>query len=268
MAEDRTLPALCELLDVMVDWLEAARIDHEGEQEALGAVRAFVALRNGATARRLDGACAAIHPPDAVSGARLELRRAILSVAGAACLATPTREQLAGVERSLIASAAEIGRTADVADPAREARVVLERARREGRKSNRYPEPGFARQLALGCLLAQYREMGRLSQAALCDLAARSGVKVPKGNLARLEAGVPWKDAPVDELVRLLGQHPLEFRERAVRAHDFAARLTRPIGVRSEDRWFAELVAVHGDSAARACVRFAAAAALASPVNG
>ena len=268
MAEDRTLPAFCELLDVMVDWLEAAKIDHEGEEEALAAVRAFVALRNGATARRLDGACAAVHPPEAVTGARRDLRRAILALAGAACLPSPTREQLAGVERALIAGATEVGRAAAVLDPAREARVVLERARREGRKTSRYPEPGFARQLALGCLLAQYREMGRLSQGALCDLAARSGVKVPKASLARLEAGVPWKGAPLDELVTLLGQHPQEFRERAVKAHDFAARLTRPIGVRSDERWFAELVAVHGDTAARACVRFAAAAALAAPLNG
>ena len=265
-AVDRSLAALCETLDVAVEWLTDAGIDHAGEEEALASVRAFIACCTPETARRVDDACAAIYPAEAVTGARRALRTSILAVAGAACLAAPTPEQLAQVERTLLRSVAEVGSAAGKTDPAREARVVLERARKAGRKASRYPEPGFARQLAIGCLLAQYREIGRLSQTALCDLAAKRGLRVPKAALARLEAGVPWKDAPLDEIVRLLGQNPLEFQERARRAHEFAEKLTRPIGVRSEERWFAELVAVHGDTAARACVRFAAAAALAVPV--
>ena len=262
MAEHRTLSAFCELIDVMVDWLETAKINHEGEQEALSAMRGFIALRNASTAQRLDAACGTVFPPESVSGPRQYLRVAILALAGVACLTTPTGEELAEVEQVLLAAAGEVGRAASISDPVKAARLTLERARRDGRKTTRYPEPGFARQLAMGCLLAQYREMSRLSQAAFCELAHSHGIRLQKSNLARLESGCAWKDAPVDQLAKLLGQHPEEFHQRAGRAHDFAARLTRPMGVVSDERWFAELVAVHGDAAARACVRFAAAAAL------
>lgn len=274
VAVDRTLASLCEVLDLYVEWLDHASVDLSAEAEALAALRAFIASRTPATAARVDAACGPIYPAESVPAPRRELRRALFAVAGAACARQPLApEQVQHVERVLLALAPALGAAGSVREPGREARVALERGRREGRRDTRYPEPGFARQLAVGALLAQYRDLGRVSQAALCDLAAQRGLKVSKANLARLEAGVAWKAAPVDDLAQILGVEPGEFYARADRAHEMAAKLSRPLlGAGMDDevesRWFAALVATYGDAAARACVRFAAAGAVKARLPG
>ena len=272
MAADRTLASLCEVLDLYVEWLDHAHVDLSAEADAIAALRAFIASRTTATAARVDATCGAIFPAAVAPAPRRELREALFAVAGAACAPQPLApEQVQHVERVLLALAPALGAAGGVREPGREARVALERGRREGRRDTRYPEPGFARQLAAGALLAQYRDLGRVSQAALCDLAAQRGLKVSKQNLARLEAGVPWKAAPVDDLARLLGVDPAEFHARAARAHEMAAKLSQPLlgaGPDEDPRWFAALVATYGDAAARACVRFAAAGAVKARLPG
>lgn len=267
MAADRTLASLCEVLDLYVEWLD--HVDLGIEADAITALRAFIASRTSDTAARVDATCGAIFPATAAPTPRRELREALFAVAGAACAPQPLApEQVQHVERVLLALAPALGAAGGVREPGREARVALERGRREGRRDTRYPEPGFARQLAAGALLAQYRDLGRVSQAALCDLAGQRGLKVSKQNLARLEAGVPWKAAPVDALARVLGVEPAEFHARAARAHEMAAKLSQPLLGAEDPRWFASLVATYGDAAARACVRFAAAGAVKARLPG
>lgn len=253
----------------MVEWFDQGQEAHHTEDGALQALRAFYAFRSQSTAHGLDRACAAIYPAHAgQSEAHRALRRAILAVAGAACLPTLTPEQRQELDRRLLSEAAMVGAGVGVPDADRRARVALEKARKGGRGVTRYPEPGFARLLARGSLLAQHRDLARMTPDALCAAAVARGQRVTRAQLARLEAGQPWREAPVELLVTLLGQEPSHFERRATVTHDTARDLAHKVlGVAATPRWFAELVAVHGDHAARACLRFAAAVAAVRPMG-
>lgn len=260
----RTLSAFCEVLDTMVGWLDAAEVEHNGELAALSALRLSIAVPSDSTVSATNTACSAIYPAEAVVGPRRDLRGAILLLALAA-LTPPTKEQLDICQRMMLAYAANVGIAVGVKDAARLARLALDRGQAEGRQASRFPEPGFARSLALGCVIAHLREQGKLSAVDLCRLAGERGCRMTVRNLGRLEGGNAWKDAPVDELAACFGQSPAELRARATAAHDLALKIMGTFGIAPSERWFAEVVALYGEKAARSAISLAAVGAVKLP---
>lgn len=259
----RDLAAFCELLDTMAEWCEQSTEGAslvESCREALSAVRVAVALRTDETAARVNDACATIADEKA-RGLKREFLGALFLVARGAIDVSPTPAQINAAERLLLTHATNAGTMLGVKDAAREARMAIDRGRTSGRKADRYPEPGFAQQLALGALLAQYRELGRMSPDALCTLASSKGVKITRASLARMEGGTASKEAPLDAVVVCLGHDPKQFRARAAHCHNLARELAKKVSGTDSERWFGEFVAIYGDRGARSTLSLAACAA-------
>lgn len=264
MAITRTLLGFVEVLDTMVEWYERANETSEPVRRALDAVRVAASVPTVATCAALDAPMTAATDANA-DGARGELLCALVLVAStvvneAAGRATPST--FAAAERLLLTHAATLGRLLGVKEAGREARLALDRGLAEGRRADRFPEPGFARELARGALLAQYRDFGRLSQDDLVRLATSRSVKVTKALVARIEGGTASKGAPVDALFACFDLTPSETRRRAEMAHDLAREMAcRVAGGEINERWFAEFVALFGEAKARAVVTVAACGA-------
>lgn len=264
MSAPRTLLGFVEVLDTMVEWYERSAEPSEVVRRALDAVRVAASVPTAATCAALEAPMVAAADPRA-DGARGELLCALVLVATtvvreAAVGATP--EHYAGAERVLLTHAANLGKLLGVKDAGKEARLALDRGRAEGRRADRFPEPGFARELARGALLAQYRDFGRLSQDDLVRLATSRGMKVTKALVARIEGGTAAKTAPVDALFACFELSPDETRRRAEVTHDLAREMAcRVAGSDVSDRWFAEFVALFGEAKARAVVTVAACGA-------
>lgn len=261
MANDLT--AFCEVLDTMVEWCEQTPEGSslvEASRDALSAVRTAVTLRTDDTVKRVNESCGRIADASA-TGMRREFLCALFLVARGAVEPSRTASDVGAAERVLLTHAANLGTLLSVSDAARQARLALDRGRTSGRKPERYPEPGFARQLALGALVAQYRERGRLSPEALCALASSRGIKLTRVALSRIENGTASKDAPIDAIAACLGHDPKLFRLRAERSHDLARELAKRVSGEDSERWFGDFVAVHGDRGARSTLTLAACAA-------
>lgn len=269
---EREIAGFCEVIDLMVSWIQDAEILHTDEAAALQATRTFVAFASRDTAEAQERACAQIYPADlGLTPELVELRRAILIVAGAAVYranaAAVSDEIFGGWERLLLTHATHVGTLLHVNDPARLARVALHKAKNAGHKPSRFPEPEFARQLAVGVVLAQYRRLRKLSQKALCDLVVARGTRLTVARLARLEAGQTWKDAPWMRIAECVGVTHHELQRRGAAAHAFAQEIARRLPVTNLERWFAETVAVDGEDAARACLLVGAVAAVRLPAE-
>lgn len=257
----RDLSAFCEVLDTVVEWFEQRGESIDGVRDALDAVRVAVSVPTPSTREAIRLACQRVSDPDA-TGARRELLCALMLVAQGAVQITLQPADVTAAERLLLTHATNAGRALGVPDAAKTARLALDRGRAEGRRADRFPEPGFVPQLALGSLLAQYRDLGRLSQEDLVKRAASRGVRISKAQLARIEGGTAARDAPLDALFECVGQDAIEARLRAERAHDLARDLSLKVsGGEPSERWFAESVALFGERVARAAVTLATGAA-------
>lgn len=258
----RDLSAFCEVIDTLVEWFEQRGESIEGVRDALDAVRIAVSVPTPSTRAAVQLACERVGDP-AATGARRELLCALMLVAQGAVQITLQPADVTAAERLLLTHATNAGRALGVSDAAKVARLAMERGRAEGRRADRFPEPGFVPQLALGSLLAQYRDLGRMSQDDLVKRAIARGVKVTRAQLARIEGGTAARDAPLDALFECMGQNAIEARLRAERAHDLARDLLLKVtgATESSERWFAEAVALSGERSARAAVTLAAGAA-------
>lgn len=257
----RDLSAFCEVLDTVVEWAEQRGESIDGVRDALNAVRVGVSVPTPFTREAIRLACRRVSDPDA-TGARRELLCALMLVAQGAVQITLQPSDVSAAERLLLTHATNAGRALGVPDAAKTARLALDRGRAEGRRADRFPEPGFVPQLALGSLLAQYRDLGRMSQDDLVARAASRGVKITRAQLARIEGGTAARGAPLDALFECMGHDAVEARLRAERAHDLARDLALKVsGGQPSERWFAEAVALFGERVARAAVTLAAGAA-------
>ena len=111
-------------------------------------------------------------------------------------------------------------------------------------------------------VVAHCRRVGKVSPQTLCQIVTATGTNLTPPRLARLEAGHAWKDAPWEKIATALGRSPGEIQARARAAHNFAQEFARRLGVTDTERWFAEMVAVDGEEAARSCLLVGVAAAL------
>lgn len=260
----RDLNAFCEVLDTVVEWVDGADnpdMMSDALREAISAVRTAVTLRTPETVARLDEACRLASDP-AATGVKRELLCAVFLVSRGALQTSPlSAKDLGEAERLILTHAANAGGLLGISDAAKQARIALDGGRTSGRKPSRFPEPGFARQLAIGCLIAQYRDLGRLSQPDLVRLATSKGVKITKAQLARVEGGTAAANAPVDALIICLKHDPAEFRIRGDKTLELAREIARRVsGAKDSERWFAEFVSVFGERGARACLTVAACA--------
>ena len=138
-------------------------------------------------------------------------------------------------------------------------------------KPGKFPDATFARQLALGQVFARYREMSKFSQQDLClrvNAQSDGRITITPGQLAKLEAGIAWRDAPLDAIAQALGQTRDAIAARGEAAHTFAANLAVFMGIESRDDWFREMVSIDGENVARAVVMSAASVALRRNVGG
>lgn len=268
MTKPRDLSAFCEVLDTMFEWCDAAPAEAitglGGMRVAANAVRSAIAHRSAESIATLNNSCSAAEDPGA-TGARQHILSAVFLVARGAMLDVPAgQDELAKAERLLLSHAVELGKILGVEDSGRIARLALDRGRSEGRRNDRFPEPGFARALIIGSLIVLYREIGRMTRADIVRSASGRGVKLTEALLARVEGGTASRGAPVDEIVRCLGQTPSEFHRRAEHAHGLATAIAATAAGKPTDphRWFAETVSVYGERTARACVDVAVGASV------
>jgi len=267
---NRRLAAFCEVLDVMAEWMEAAGGYGPVEREALAATRSCIASGVPRAAERAYAAWLALDathrgsPSPPPTG---DFREALLLVCRGSISAPAevTAATLNQAERILLTHAANVGAAAGVRDAGRAARVALEGGLRDGRKTSRFPEPGFARQAALGACLRLARSHARMDPAAVCAQAGRRGVRIAPAALTRYENGHHGRDAPTDVLAECVGLRGAELRARAELAHRMAQELAARHGVSDRERWFAEVVAVDDEDTARSYLAVCAAAAARVP---
>lgn len=266
----REVEAMCALIDAVTDWCDARGIDHRAEDKLLDAVRIFCASGavDGSPAHReMDAAVVSIWPPsNAPTPVQVDLRCMLLIVPG---IVVETRkqgggtvEQVRAAERALLTHASRIGAAIGHPDPDGEARRALDAGRTQGRGGERFPEPGFARQLALGAVVSHLRAQARFEPADLCRAVSARGTALSTQQLGRLEAGGMWAKAPLDSIAAVFGITRRNLEDWAAGAHTLAAQLAGHSGAGTGERWFADTVAVDGRVAAEAWVKAASAAAV------
>lgn len=269
---------LCAALRAFARWVDAPAVD--AEVRAVDAVDAFCAEPSRERWSALEAAVLAVLPPEAGTGHAVLLRRGVNVLATAAydarrwavagAPASQVAQRWSDAGRDLLALGVMLAGATGRRDPPRAARVAMEDAARGPRPATRFPEPGFARLLAQGLVLAQRRELAKLTPAALATAATAPGIEVTRAQVQRVEAGLQWQPTLLLALARALSLEPEDLEHRAGLAHDTAQSVASSVlGIEAGPRWFAELVAVCGEEAARAVVRVAAArAALDQPAAG
>jgi len=266
----REVEAMCALIDTVMDWIDARMIDHSTEDRMLGAVRIFCASGgvDGSSAHRaMDDAARTIYPPDAApTPVQVDLRCMLLIVPGLVMNARKagggTVDEVRAAERGLLTHASRIGAVVGHADADGDARRALEAGRAQGRGGERFPEPGFARQLALGAVIANLRAQAHFSPADLCRAVSARGTTMTVAQLSRLEAGHGWAKAPLDSIAAVFSTTRRNLEDWGAGAHALASQLAAHSQLGTGERWFADTVAVVGERAARAAVDFASAAAV------
>ena len=280
-AADRALNGMCSIIYLMLQWVERANIPCDDERDAFQASRVLILRRDVSMIERQKAACTRIYPAhDAERAEVRELRSAVLTlVPGIYALdskapAKDIRRDHAERERLILTYACNLGALLKIQDAARQARMAATEGKpwSEGEsKPGKFPDATFARQLVLGQVFARYREMSKLSQQDLClrvNAQSEGRIKVTPGQLAKLEAGIAWRDAPLDAIAEALGQTREAIEARAVAAHTFAVNLAAFMGIESRDDWFREMVSIDGENVARAVVMSAASVALRRNVGG
>lgn len=266
----REVEAMCALIDAVTDWCDARGLDHRAEDRLLDAVRIFCAsgaVSGSAAHVAMDAAVMSIYPPaNAPTPVQVDLRCMLLIVPGLVVEARKngggTVEGVRAAERALLTHASRIGSAIGHPDPDGEARRALDAGRAQGRGAERFPEPGFARQLALGAVIAHLRAQARFEPADLCRAVTARGTPLSTHQLGRLEAGNTWAKAPLDSIATVFGITRRNVEEWAAGAHALAAQLAGHSGAGTGERWFADTVAVDGRGAATAWIIAAAAAAV------
>lgn len=260
----RHIDGWCEVLDTMVEWCGERGIETTEDRTAIDAVRSLVSFYCTETRRRAVFACNVLLAAGQPAGALLELRSAILLVyrGGEDAGGKVSPADYAEGSRRLIAHATSLGTILGIANAATVAREALDKGTAGGRQDHRYPELGFARQLALGSVVACYRELSRLSHADVVKLLASKGVQVNTQNLARFERGLPLKGASLAALALCFGTRDDLLRRRADVAFNLAATFASKVGADDPERWFAQLVSIYGDNTARAYLTITAPAAV------
>lgn len=261
---------LCAALRAFAGWVDAPPL--EAELRAVDAVEAFCAQATRERWAVLEAAVLAVLPPEAGTGHAVLVRRGVNVLATAAydarCWAvagspaSQVAQRWSDAGRDLLALGVSLAEATGRRDPPRAARVAMEDAARGARPMTRFPEPGFARLLAQGLVLAQRRELAKMTPAALATAATAPGIEVTRAQVQRVEAGLQWQPTLLLALARALSMDPEDLELRASAAHDTAQGVASSVlGIEPGLRWFAELVAVCGEDAARAVVRVAAARA-------
>lgn len=250
------MSAVCGALSAALSWHESGASPPTDERSALSAIRAHAAGGGISTGEQLRRACTKVYPATAAATPPLaELRSAVLI---AAQVVERFRsgdkiddESWRAWERLFLTHLINSGEGLGVRDAAVKARTAMDDARRDRQAPAAFPEPEYARARALGFVISNLRRRGKLEQPDLCRLAAsRGAAKMTGARLARLEAGNPWRDAPVDVIAECLGQTGEELRERGDIAHRFAQALAARAGVTDPERWYAELVSTDGANTA------------------
>lgn len=263
---NKRIAAFCEVADTIAEWCEGAGVDLGAAREALAAARARIAAPNERTFDRAYAAWFALNHEQAQRPAPTPLsdvREAVLLVcrASVADKAEHDDVSLAAAERILLAYATNVGIALGVRDAGRLARVALDEGKRVGRAPSRFPEPGFARQAALGAVFRLARVHARFQPADVCRIAATHGAKLNGAALTRFENGHHGRDAPVEALARTVGESVDVLHARAELAHRLAQENAVRHGVTDPERWFAEVVAVDDETTARAHLHVGASAA-------
>ena len=260
----RTIDGWCEVLDTMLEWCDERGVCTPADHAAADAVRSLVSFFCDETRRQALHTCNVLVGAGQPSGPLLELRSAIILVfrGGEEAGGKVSSIDYAEGSRKLLAHAVNLGAILGVPNAATVARDALDKGTRGGRQDHRYPEPGFARQLALGSVAACHRELARLSHADLVKLLAARGVQASPQNLARFERGLPWKGANLTALALCLGTRDDLLRRRANVAFTLAATFASKVGAEDSERWFAQLVSIYGDNTARAYLTITAPAAV------
>jgi hypothetical protein len=130
------------------------------------------------------------------------------------------------------------------------------------------PTPGFVLAFALGSAITLLRKRACLSVEEVAEHTSKTSAPIKASVLVRVENGTASRSTPIGPIALVLRTTESKLSECASEAVRFAGRLAEKTFRASGEDWFAQVVTLYGEDAARALVIVGVASALRARMDG